>query len=149
MDLAPPPPLNAPIVEDMEKRTQQFIDVRDMINALETAHKERMKPLKLIQEQLAGRIAAFMASNSLTNLKTKSGTCYTTHRTTASLADPAAFMKYVIDHNQFDLLNRTANPTAVKAFVQRNQALPPGCNLNTIETVGVRRAGSAGADEDE
>lgn len=148
MDLAPPPPLNAPIVEDMEKRTEQFIAVRDRINELETAHKELMKPLKLIQERLAGRIQAFMASNNLENLKTKSGTCYTTHRTTASLGDPEAFMKYVIDHGQFDLLDRRANATAVKAFVKKNQALPPGCNLNTIETVGVRRAGSTGAEED-
>jgi hypothetical protein len=148
MDLAPPPPLNAPVVEDMEKRTQQFIEVRDRIKELDDKHAELMKPLRKIQEQLAGRIQAFMASNNLENLKTKSGTCYTTHRTTASLADPEAFMKYVIEHGQFDLLDRRANSTAVKDFVQRNKALPPGCNLNTIETVGVRRAGSTGADKE-
>lgn len=145
-DLTPPPPLNAPVVEDMEKRTAQFIAMRDKIKELDDRHNETLKPLRKIQELLAGRIQAFMASNKLENLKTKAGTCYTTHRTTASLADPEAFMKYVIDHGQFELLDRRANSTAVKEFLQRNKALPPGCNLNTIETVGVRRAGSAGAE---
>lgn len=128
--------------EDMEKRTRQFVEVRDRIKALEDAHKLNIKPLKEIQEVLAGRIQAFMAANNLENLRTKAGTCYTTVRHTASLSDPEAFMTYVKSHNAFDLMDRRANSTAVRDFVKQNKALPPGCNLTAIETVGVRRGGS-------
>lgn len=128
------------MTEDMEKRTAQFIQVRDTIKRLEDLHKEKLKPLKEIQEVLAGRIQQFMATNSLENLRTAAGTCYTSVRRTASLADPEAFMKYVIEHNAFDLLDRKANSTAVQDFVKKTGALPPGCNLTAIETVGVRRA---------
>jgi hypothetical protein len=48
-------------------------------------------------------------------------------------------MKYVIDNNLFDLLDRKANVTAVKDHVKEKGALPPGVNLSAIETVGVRR----------
>jgi hypothetical protein len=134
-------------VEDMEKRIRQFIGIRDKLKALDDAHKETRKPLLEIQEVLAGRIQAFMTANNLENLRTAAGTCYTTTRRTASLADPEAFMRYVIEHNAFDLMDRRANSTAVQDFVKKNKALPPGCNLNAIETVGVRRAGSNGDDE--
>lgn len=137
----------APVTDDMEKRTRQFIEVRDKIKQLDDEHNAKIKPLKEIQEILAGRIQQFMSANNLKNLKTAAGTCYTTTRVTASLADPEAFMKYVIDHAQFDLLDRRANSTAVKDFVKKNKALPPGCSLNTIETVGVRRGGSTSDNE--
>lgn len=147
-DLTASAPLGpGPVVEDMEKRTAQFIQVRDLIRKLEEEHKAVTKPLKEIQETLAGRIQQFMAANKLENLKTKAGTCYTTTRRTATLADPEAFMKYVIEHSAFDLMDRRANGTAVQDFVKKYNALPPGVNLNSIETVGVRRAGSNAKDE--
>lgn len=127
------------MADDMELRTAQFIQTRDLIKKIEDETKEKLKPLRQIQELLAGRIQAFMVENSLVNLKTKAGTCYTTTKRTASLSDPDAFMTYVIEHNAFDLLDRRANSTAVQDFVKKFKALPPGCNLNTIETVGVRR----------
>lgn len=135
------------VTEDMEKRTEQFINVRDTIKRIEDETKAKLKPLREVQEILAGRIQAFMVANKLENLKTAAGTCYTSTRVTASLADPEAFMKYVIDHAAFDLIDRRANATAVTDFVKKNKALPPGCNLNHIETVGVRRAGSKSTDE--
>ena len=134
--------------DDMEKRTSQFIQVRDRIKEIEKEHSARIKPLKELQEILAGRIQAFMAANNLENLKTAAGTCYISSRSTTSLADPEAFMNYVIENKMFDLMDRRANTTAVKAFVKKNKALPPGCNLSTIETVGVRRAGAASTDDE-
>lgn len=136
------------MTEDMEKRTRQFIEVRDAIKRIEKEKNDALKPLKELQEILAGRIGAFMAANNLENLKTAAGTCYTSSRTTASLADPAAFMDYVIQNRQFDLLDRRANVTAVKAFVKQHSGLPPGCNLSTIETIGVRRAGAVSNDDE-
>lgn len=133
--------------EDMELRTKQFIVVRDTIKQMDDAHKETMKPWRELQEQLTGVIQKFMSENKLENLRTSYGTCYTLTKRTASLADPEAFMKYVIANSAFDLIDRRANSTAVQAFVKEHNALPPGCNLNSIETIGVRRASGA-KDED-
>jgi hypothetical protein len=133
--------------EDMEKRTRQYVELRDMIKREDDAHKAKMKDAKVTLERLGGIIQKFMAANNLENLKTAAGTCYISTRSTASLADPEAFMKHVIDNRDFDLLDRRANVTAVKDFVKKHKTLPPGCNLNTIETVGVRRAGATSDDE--
>lgn len=140
-------PTTPAVTEDMEKRTQQFIDVRDALKRLDDEYKEKRKPLLKIQELLSGRMQAFMSANNLENLRTKAGTCYTSVRRTASLADPAAFMNFVIETNQFELLDRRANSTAVQDFVKKNKVLPPGCNLSSIETLGVRRGNGEKDDE--
>lgn len=134
--------------EDLAKRVQQYVDVRDKLKQLNTEHEERIKPLLEIQEILAGRLQAALDANNAENIKTEHGTFYRSIRYSASLADPDVFMKFVIDNRKFDLLDRRANPTAVRAYVDAEKTLPPGCNLNAIHSVGVRRKpGSSGTSE--
>jgi hypothetical protein len=133
--------------EDMEKRTAQYVQVRDMLKALDEEHNKKRKELTAILESLSGIIQKFMDDHSLENLSTGAGTCYKSVRHTASLADPAAFMDYVITNNAFDLLDRRANSTAVQAFVKEHNVLPPGCNLSQIQSLGVRRKGASKSDD--
>lgn len=124
---------------DAEKRVSQYVQVRDLLRAMDDAHEKRRKQYVEILETLSGLLQSFMDANSIQNLKTKGGTCYVSVKHTASLADPDAFMKFVVENKQFDLLDRRANATAVRAFVEEHKTLPPGCNTNTIRTLGVRR----------
>ncbi len=130
------------ITDDMETTIQKFIDTRDAIKIMEDKHKEDMKKYRARMDKLSGDIQEFLDKNNLENVKTKAGTCYLSTRRTASLADPEAFMNYVIEHEAFDLMDRRANSTAVQDFVKKHKALPPGCNLNSVTTVGVLRAGA-------
>ena len=124
---------------DMDKRTEQYIQVRDMLKALEKEYDEKRKPWLEIKEKLEGIISSFLDTNKLDTVKTKHGTCYTSTRHTATLADPDAFMRYVVENKEFDLLDRRANASAVREFVEKNKSLPPGCNLNALRSLGVRR----------
>lgn len=126
------------MAEDIEKRTQQFIEVRDAIARMKERHEKEIKPLQDIQEVLTGRIRTFMDEHSLENLKTAHGTCYTTTRYTASVQDGEAFMNLVKAGN-WDLIERRANSTAVKDWVKEKNELPSGVNLSAIQTLGVRR----------
>jgi len=124
----------------VDKRVAQYIQVRDAIQEANKAHDEKMKPLVELQNLLTGWMQNFLEKAGADNIKTAHGTCYSTTRYTASLADPEAFMKYIIDNQAFDMLDRKANVTAVKDFVREKGTLPPGVNLSSIKTVGVRRA---------
>ncbi len=124
----------------VDERIKQYVSVRDMIAALKERQEAELKPLLEVQEALSGWLQEFMAKNNLDNVKSaKYGTAHFTTRYTTSLADPDAFMKFVIATNSFDMLDKRANSTAVKEYVQEHNSLPPGCNLNAIKTVGVRR----------
>lgn len=124
----------------VEKRVGQYIQVRDAIKKLKDQHEEQLKPLVELQNVLTGWLQTCLETSGAEAIKTKAGTCYSTTRYTASLADPEIFMKFVLEKQNFDLLDRKANVTAVKDYVAENGALPPGVNLSAITTVGVRRA---------
>lgn len=126
----------------VDKRVSQYIAVRDRIKAVRERHEAELKPLLEVQELLGGWLDRFMETSGASGIKTSEGTCYRSVRHTASLADPAAFMDFVIKNRMFELLDRRANATAVKDYVAMNGGqLPPGVNLSAIRTVGVRRPG--------
>jgi hypothetical protein len=128
------------MTQDIDMRIAQYIQIRDAIKVLEEKQENERKPLLEIQERLAGIIRVFMEKNNITdNLKSKSGTAILSTRYTASVADPEAFMKFIIASQRFELLDRRANTTAVKDYVEETKELPVGCNLNAVQTLGVRR----------
>lgn len=131
------PPTKQVTVDD---RVAQYVRTRDAIKAANEKHEESIRPLVELQNMLTGWLQNFMDTAGAENVKTAHGTCYSSTRYTASLADPEAFMKFVRDTNSFDLLDRKANVTAVKDYVAEKDCLPPGVNLSAIKTVGVRRA---------
>lgn len=125
----------------VDKRVAQYIATRDAIKAANEKHEAEIKPLVDLQNMLTGWLQTFMETAGADNIKTAHGTCYSTTRYSASLADPEAFMKFVLSpEGSIDLLDRKANVTAVRDFVAEKGNLPPGVNLSSIKTVGVRRA---------
>lgn len=127
----------------VERRISQFIDLRDKIKEIQERHEAELKPLLEVKDMVAGWLQTFMENAGCDKVGTDAGTCHFTTRTSASVADPALFMSFVIENKQFDLLDRRANVTAVKSYAKENKTLPPGVNLSTIKTVGVRRPGKS------
>ncbi len=121
------------------KRIQQYVEIRDRVKAMDEAHEKAKKPFTDELNNLNGYLQEFLDKSGGDSFKTAFGTCYKSTRFTASLADSQAFMDYVVKNGRFELLDRKANSTAVKAFVEENGNLPPGCNLSQLSTVGVRR----------
>lgn len=129
-----------PVVQDadMEKRVQQFRDVRDAIKRIEKKHTEELKPYLNAKEILSGRIGKFMETHKLENLRTKNGTATLGTKYTATVADGALFMDFV-KQDHWDMIERRANATVVRAWVKENKSLPPGVSLSGVQTVGVQR----------
>jgi len=130
------------MAEDMEKRVGQYVAIRDTIRDMETRHEQELEKPKALLQKLGGIIHKFMDDNNLKNLRTETGTCYVSTRWTAPVQDADAFMKFVIDSKNFDLLERRASPTAVKAYVEEHNHLPTVVSLNALASVGVRRPDS-------
>ena len=126
--------------EFFQKRVGQYVKVRDALREMEDAHKENVKPFVEVQNELTAWFMEHLEKCGATSVKTTEGTVYSSTRYSASLEDPKAFMDYVIANNAWDLLDRKANATAVRDFVETNHSPPPGAKLSAIRTVGVRRA---------
>lgn len=124
----------------IEQRVEQYVKLRDMIKEMDDAHKAAVKPYKEALDGLNNIMMTMLQGLGVDSAKTGAGTVYQKTRTTASIADGEAFMAFVIEHQAFDLLDRKANATAVQAFAEENNSLPPGINLNRMVDVGVRRS---------
>lgn len=124
---------------DFGKRVDQFVKLRDLIKQKDEEHKKSMAPLKDTLEKLSAVLLQHLNSTNGNSVSTDFGTVYRTEKKSAPLADPQAFMDYVIARQAWDLLDRKANVTAVEAFVDEHQAPPPGVNFSSTFTVGVKR----------
>lgn len=136
-DAVPPPPGASAL---FEKRTGQYIAIRDKIEEIEKRHKEELKDLVELVEKFNAWFTTELEKIGASSIKTSQGTVYQSGRYSASLTDAKAFMDYVIKNSAWDLLDRKANVTACRDFTRENKSEPPGVRLSSIRRVGVRRA---------
>ncbi len=130
--------MDAVVEVTVDQRVEEYIYVRQKLDALKKDYEDKKAALQKVQDFLSGWLQEFLDKSGQESAKTKHGTCYLSTRYSASLADPEAFMNFVRSTEKFELLDKRANVTAVRAYVEENETLPPGCNLNAVTTVGVR-----------
>ena len=81
-----------------------------------------------------------MLAQGLTSLPTKSGTPYMTEKTSVTVSDPAAYKAWIEeDPARWVFLDVKANKTAVVAYKEEFDDLPPGLNWRAEVAVNVRR----------
>lgn len=125
---------------DIAKRVAQYVQLRDEIKKKDDEHKEAMRPFRETLDRLNSVLLEHLNSVGGESVRTGAGTVYRSEKKSASLADPDAFMRYVIQHEEWDLMDRKANVTAVADYIAEHGAQPPGVNFSTTFQVGVRRA---------
>lgn len=124
---------------DVNTNVDEYIRTRDEIRDIESRHKDELRPYKQKLEELGAVLLEQLQAVGGDGVRTKSGTVYVTEKKSASLADPALFMDYVVQNSAWDLLDRKANVTAVTDYIAEHNAAPPGVNYSAVLTVGVRR----------
>lgn len=137
----PDPPAPAQPV-DLNTRVGQFIKLRDLKTELKEKHKAELAPIEEAMEQLEQVLLSALNAQNASSVKTASGTVYKSLKESASMADPAAFWSYVIASGNFDLVDKKANVTAVKAHIEdpaNNGLPPPGVNFTSVALPRVRR----------
>ncbi len=128
-----------PVSFNVATRVAQYLQLRAKRKAMAEAYDQQDKPYAEMENLLSGLILQHLEAVGADNIKTPAGTCYRSEKSTASLEDPDLFMKHVKETEQFDLLDRKANVTAVKAYIaEHGGALPPGVKISTRLTLGVR-----------
>lgn len=124
---------------DIAKRVEQYVALRDEIKRRDDAHKDEMKPFRELLDKFNGELLTALNEVNGNSVSTSAGTVYRTEKKSATLADPEAFMQFVVNSQMFDLLDRRANVTAVTDFLNDHGQLPPGVNYSTTYVAGVRR----------
>ena len=132
--------------EDLEKRTRQYVLLRDTVKALKEKHAAELKPYGIAMAAIEGVMLASLDAAGATSMKTDAGTFYKTTQASTSIADSNEFSRHVIGSQAWELLDWRANKTAIQAILDAGGQLPPGINYSTFTKVGVRRANETSND---
>lgn len=118
-----------------------FVKLRDHVEKMDREHKERMKPLREKLEFMENWLLGELTRAGVDSVAIRgSGTVFKKKESSCSVADWATVFPWIQEHQRWDMLNHAVNKTAVAAYVEENEAPPPGVNYTTTWTVQVNRA---------
>lgn len=136
---------------DVEKRTAQYVALRDKIDALKLRHEEELEPFNSALNKLGALILDHLNKTNANSIRTKAGTPYVTDEVSVSIADKSAFWKWLnASDDNMECLEVRANKTAIKDYMSDLIAEaeedtniipvpPPGINYYVRQKLGVRR----------
>jgi hypothetical protein len=133
--------------EDIARIIERYVNYRTARKLLKKEWEGKDKPLSDEMKKMEGKLQEFLTAAGADSIAASTGTAYTTTKLSSTIKDMVAFKQYVLEQQQFSLVDWKANAKAVEAHVKSTGSLPPGVNFNAFEKVNVRRGDSS--DEDE
>jgi len=132
-----PPAIADPTLDAI---VEKYIALRDKKAALKKAYEASVANIDVGLDRCEAFFKGKMQTLGLTALPTRFGTPYRSSKTSAPVGDWPLFLAWAIEHQRFDMLERRVNKTAVEAFKDEHQDLPPGIGWREEYSVTVRRA---------
>lgn len=127
------------MTEKIEDMVEQYIRLRDQKSAI-TAHAKRLcdridGELEALQDTILQRFE----ETGIESARTAAGTAYKKVTRSTSVAGWDDFLPWVQRTNNWHMLTRAANKTAVLEYLDEKEELPPGINLFAKLELSVNR----------
>lgn len=116
-----------------------YLKIRDKKKEIEGRHTEELKPYNDTLYKIETRLGKIMDETGLTNLPGGGGTAYRSIRTSVTVGDWDSLLRWVKETENWHVLERRANKTAVDEILNDTNELPPGVNVNRSVAVNVRK----------
>ena len=123
----------------LSEAVEIYIALRDKKAEIDKARKAEVAVVQEKMDKLEGQLMVALDKLGGEGMRTAAGTAYISSRTSATIADKAAFMGHVKANLAWDLLDVRVNKTAVDVFATEHGDVPPGVNYRTERTVSIRR----------
>jgi hypothetical protein len=124
----------------IDERVAQYVYLRDLLAEKKKVYKADIAPIEEAMGKLGGSLLRFLNGTGQKSARTAYGTVIVLIEYSARCTDPDAFITYVRENDAWELVDRRANKTAVKVFAETHGNLPPGVELNSYQTIGVRQS---------
>lgn len=118
----------------------EFIRLRDQLSEEKAKFKQVEDQIKTRQAQISGELQQVMGQLGVGSLKTPSGTAYLTEKVSVLTSDKDAFLEYIKEHNDWELLDVRGSKSAIQEYILEKNTLPPGIELSRFQDVGIRRS---------
>jgi hypothetical protein len=123
---------------DFEKAIDKYLTLRKECDEINRNAKVEVGKRKEVMKKLEAWISLKADEAGLKTIPTQLGTGYWSTHHTCTLAEPESFFQYIKSEDAWDLLEKRASKTAVKAFIEEEGAPPPGVNFSSYMVFNVR-----------
>ena len=123
---------------DLNKIVQQYIELRDRIQAEKDECEKRIAPMKAAMEKIEGLMSGLLERSGLSSMSTPAGTVVRSKWTKTVIQDWDALTKYIKDNDRFDLLERRVAKVNALDVINEDGELP-GVGVETGFNVQIRR----------
>ena len=123
-----------------DRWVKQFIDLRDKLAGDDEEYRQYRKRTVDVMNTIQEKIMKALDATGQESARTEFGTASINVNHYASCSDPDVFVDFVRENDAWELMERRASGLACRAFAEENGHLPPGVKINTVRSIGVRRA---------
>jgi len=116
-----------------------YMKLRAQKEAIDADAKARTVEIKEKLMKLEGWLKAKADADGVTSFKTDHGTAFLTTTDFATVSDWDATLKFIVDNDAFDMLERRVSKTAVRGFIEENKEVPPGITYGTKLDINIRK----------
>ena len=127
-----------PIPPSVEAIIRTILDIRKFLKEAEKQYKAHIALAVQKEKHLLLTLREFLDATKMKSVRTDAGTVYINVLPSASCSDPDAFMNYVKESGEFELLNRSPNKTACIEFTEKHGHKPPGVEISYQRSAKVR-----------
>lgn len=124
---------------NFDQLVEKYIRIRDKKAEVAKLQKAELAKFDAALVALERAFLTQMQATGAQSVATAHGTAYQKTQTSCSIADKDAFLGFLREGNNWAFADFRANAPAVKAYLDANEALPPGVNLTSRLTVNVQR----------
>lgn len=117
----------------------RYIEIRDKKEEIAKDQKVVMARINTALGKIETMLMEQLEAAGSESIKTKSGTCYRSIRTSVKVEDRDSFLNFIRENNAWDLLESRAAKKDVESFLEEHQDLPPGLSIRRDAVIGVRR----------
>jgi hypothetical protein len=122
----------------LEEAIKIYVAKRDELDAKRKEFKEFESHFKSKLDDLALFIGNVMGDAE--SVKTAAGTAFRATKDFASVQDSEQFFSYILQSGDVNLLNKAANKTGVKEYMDEHEGIaPPGIEYGTKVEIQIRR----------
>ena len=118
----------------------KYIELRDKKSQYKAEYDAKVSKLDEALDKIEAALLNTFEQTGMESIKTEFGTAYTSTRTTASVADPDAFMNFVRENEAWHMLEKRCSKQGIEQYKAEHEALPPGINWRAERTVNFRRS---------
>lgn len=118
----------------------KYIELRDLRAQTKVEYDAKIAKIDKNLDKIEAHLLKTFDVAGMDSVRTEFGTAYTSTRTTASIADPDAFMTFCKENDAWHMLEKRVSKTAVEQFKAEHEDVPPGINYRAERTVNIRRS---------